>query len=1082
MVDVVQFLLRNKIREEPVIVAALERISELCDASQANLEAFEASKQPAFWNTLQTTALARLSVDEKIVEAAAKITSLCELNAETLTPIAANGSLDSSVLFWLTIKANISAQMVSSNRQASAPLVLAVCRAIRSLCGDGSDNTINSIDAKNLDSLSKIGACEAVVIALKSYPMNAGVSEQACAAISTLALGVQAPSYKKYPGVLAVGDVVRRGRDWTHGHQDVDHTAHDGVRRAGVVRQVSGGNISVEWRKDVADPTTAFLTQTYKYDSNRHDVYLVDIDSARNRLVRAGACRAVVAALKQHPGSASVAERGCLAVYNLTSETAMDDLIAASVCEALVAALCAHTGSAKVAEQAMKAVRCLATTDSNRETLLAAGACQAVTKALQAHGANVTIAQWGVGTITRLALGEGCGRALGAAGCAAVISALQQHTSNEDLCIWACQAILSLAASNDEKFFAGAREAIEKSISIHCQGKPAAAPCADESAAVDALISSADSSRGIASGGSGSDSPYTPHPVGFESDFSEDVLREGDGWPMGRGGEFGQTHPGFNTFSAAGRTFGAVSGGFGGPLVGNGAPPAPWHPPAPFGFGGGFGSFSVMSAGPAEEEPQAEAEAEAEDDSQRCIATALSEAAIEALEKCFQKSQPHGHVMIKMCYGNSCSGCRMSGPSPQSGNLFCKQCKLCGCCVAQNKACTHPVGKAVNPSTHNIVKRGMSNSVSNCAQCRQMIGRTECSDRYCSACATCAMCCSRAAFCSASGAAPAMPFEETHARHATLLALLVMGHLAEHMATPRGFESVVNAVKMHVSHAGVAEQGMLAIGKLLRPGDDRSNPNPNPNLPGDDRSELGPAARVVAEGLGLHAANAGVVVAACRTLRLLAGHSASEGSNPLVAKLGAAGACGFVVRAMQEHPENAEVAEEAFEVIDLLVTHNFDNLMKFDELHHPRAVAATLIAHAANLKVKTSGLKAIRRLAFSDDIRTKLLESGIPESWLSFEGPHHDVVELKRTPFFLVRSFSNSQGEVEKCYCGDPRRLIGSETKGQRRVEDLRLGCGYVFIYLSIYFSMASQFPWIPKMYNFLFLLSNNFFKINSPS
>lgn len=88
------------------------------------------------------------------------------------------------------------------------------------------------------------------------------------------------PAFNHYPDALVVGNIVRRGPDWSYSDQDVDQNSGTGTRAAGIVTTVSSStSVKVEWRRNVNDPSTAFHLNAYKYQKGGpFDLFLVDIN------------------------------------------------------------------------------------------------------------------------------------------------------------------------------------------------------------------------------------------------------------------------------------------------------------------------------------------------------------------------------------------------------------------------------------------------------------------------------------------------------------------------------------------------------------------------------------------------------------------------------------------------------------------------------------------------------------------------------------------------------------------------------------------------------------------------------------
>ena len=113
---------------------------------------------------------------------------------------------------------------------------------------------------------------------------------------------------------------------------------------------------------------------------------------------------------------------------------------------------------------------------------------------------------------------------------------------------------------------------------------------------------------------------------------------------------------------------------------------------------------------------------------------------------------PQGHLLDKM--SGTCPSCNMCGPSKQSSDVWCSQCRQCAVCVAKNKACSSPGGFVIVRSTHAIVRYGQSSTAPpDCSDCGKKMCSSECSEHNCQDCLLCAVCCAKRAFCRVNSAA-----------------------------------------------------------------------------------------------------------------------------------------------------------------------------------------------------------------------------------------------------------------------------------------------------------------------------------------
>jgi SpoVK/Ycf46/Vps4 family AAA+-type ATPase/DNA-binding transcriptional MerR regulator len=125
------------------------------------------------------------------------------------------------------------------------------------------------------------------------------------------------PSFDHYPPALKVGDVVRRGMSWKWGDQDTSN----GTQCNGIVESIgtSAHSCVVKWYREDGFTVRANATRppkfgqnTYRYDTNEKDLFLVDPDNPS--VVPAGTSATLPpsqAAARFKPGDLIRLTRGC---------------------------------------------------------------------------------------------------------------------------------------------------------------------------------------------------------------------------------------------------------------------------------------------------------------------------------------------------------------------------------------------------------------------------------------------------------------------------------------------------------------------------------------------------------------------------------------------------------------------------------------------------------------------------------------------------------------------------------------------------------------------------------------------------
>ncbi|CAM9695898.1 unnamed protein product [Phaeothamnion confervicola] len=243
----------------------------------------------------------------------------------------------------------------------------------------------------NQRKLGAVGACEAVIAAMRTHSTNAAVQQQGCWAVKSLCRNDD--NKRKLVMAGACEAVVAAMRA---------HSSNAIVQEYACWAVWSLGG---------------------------------DIDNKR-KLGSAGTCEAVLAAMRAHSINAAVQKNGCGAVSNLAADADnRRKLGAARACEAVAAAMKAHSTNAAVQEQGCQAVWNLVADAHNKRKLVAAGACEAVAAAMKAHSTNAAVQEYGCWAVCNLASNDADNkRKLGAAGaCEAVVAAMRAHRTHSEV-------------------------------------------------------------------------------------------------------------------------------------------------------------------------------------------------------------------------------------------------------------------------------------------------------------------------------------------------------------------------------------------------------------------------------------------------------------------------------------------------------------------------------------------------------------------------------------------------------------------------------------------------------------------------
>ena len=168
-------------------------------------------------------------------------------------------------------------------------------------------------------------------------------------------------------------------------------------------------------------------------------------------LGKAGACAAVIRAIRDYPDSAFVAEQGFMAVSKLSDGNKMneEDFGANGACELIVSSLKQHLKCVPVAEQVCSAIRRLTfSSPANRKRLVDAGCAEMLVEALRARPVNLQ----GCMAVVNLASNSEGRIKLGESGvCIAIIDIMMASMKDNNVIERICAAVGNLALEPSNK-------------------------------------------------------------------------------------------------------------------------------------------------------------------------------------------------------------------------------------------------------------------------------------------------------------------------------------------------------------------------------------------------------------------------------------------------------------------------------------------------------------------------------------------------------------------------------------------------------------------------------------------------------
>lgn len=173
------------------------------------------------------------------------------------------------------------------------------------------------------------------------------------------------------------------------------------------------------------------------------------------QLVKAGALRALFAAMSNRPSKRQLQRAGCLALASVAlasrNPTYLHSLGRNGGAKAVIIALAACAGDENVAKAGLLATAKLAVSSENRRLLGEVGACPLIASVVAEFAENPDIAEQGCCAVAGLAALSGFNRtALGCAGAVeAMATVLRNHPANTGVQRWGLAAAAALVADTD---------------------------------------------------------------------------------------------------------------------------------------------------------------------------------------------------------------------------------------------------------------------------------------------------------------------------------------------------------------------------------------------------------------------------------------------------------------------------------------------------------------------------------------------------------------------------------------------------------------------------------------------------------
>ena len=171
----------------------------------------------------------------------------------------------------------------------------------------------------------------------------------------------------------------------------------------------------------------------------------------KDSCVSCGAVPAVLAVLKAHAGSATLAQHGCWALANIavSDPGGEDACVSSGAVPAVVAALVAHAGVPAVAQYGCRALLTFASSVPGQDACVSFGAVPAVVAALKTHACLADVAEYGCWALKNIASSErGKDACISSGAISALVTALEAHADKDVVAQYGCWALSNIAVSD----------------------------------------------------------------------------------------------------------------------------------------------------------------------------------------------------------------------------------------------------------------------------------------------------------------------------------------------------------------------------------------------------------------------------------------------------------------------------------------------------------------------------------------------------------------------------------------------------------------------------------------------------------
>eukprot|EP01041_Mallomonas_annulata_P001197 gene1197-2325_t len=326
---------------------------------------------------------------------------------------------------------------------------------------------------QNASKLGQLGVCDLVVTTLQKYRTQNEIVESALCSIWRLAEG-NGENRGRLGAANACEEVLYALKDYIQ-------LADTASAACAALWHLADGHAQNRHRFEALNASNE-VQKVLKIHLEREDVtknacgalWSMVVNASNEEGTSMDGCRAVVNALILHLESPGLAEVGCIAMANMSSNLAsVGTLGVVGACDIVVKTMVAHIRDVVVVEAVCGAICTLSLNSDNKNRLHVAGANKVVLNALQVHVDKVATAAALLKVIARMAedSSPNAAKFLNLGVCDLFTLCLKLHPDSQQLSAMICECIVMLATSAPECLQSfgesGLCEAVVNILTVH---------------------------------------------------------------------------------------------------------------------------------------------------------------------------------------------------------------------------------------------------------------------------------------------------------------------------------------------------------------------------------------------------------------------------------------------------------------------------------------------------------------------------------------------------------------------------------------------------------------------------------------